>query len=199
MDNDTCCLPVEMGMFDAKVIDDEVELLWETITEVNNYGFEIQRSNDLQDWKTIGFVSGMGNSNSPQRYRFFDDVSKAGSVYYRLKQIDYEGDFEYFLFSELDIPTPNHYQLLNNYPNPFNPSTTISYVLPAESNVTISVYNQLGETVEILSSGIKSEGRHNIMFNAEGKPSGMYVCRIRASSIDGKTVFEDSMKMILMK
>jgi hypothetical protein len=129
--------PVELISFTANLTEKEVLLNWQTATEVNNYGFEIERQivtqiarNLRNEWETIGFIQGHGNSNSPKSYSFTDVNPPSGKIQYRLKQIDVDGEFEYSDEVEVNISAPNKFELAQNYPNPFNPTTTIKYFIP---------------------------------------------------------------------
>ncbi len=127
-------LPVELSSFAAKVLNSGVvELIWRTETEVNNYGFDIERAKvnpnseiRNQQFSKIGFVQGNGNSNSPKDYFFIDENVNDGKFSYRLKQIDTDGNFEYSKTIEIDLGSTEEFELNQNYPNPFNPVTTIS-------------------------------------------------------------------------
>ncbi len=123
--------PVELVAFSAKMINNAVKLYWQTATEVNNYGFEIEKKNcnDEAVWEKIGFVNGAGNSNSPKEYSFYDENINSGKFIYRLKQIDLDGIYEYSKTVEVFVAPPQNFELAQNYPNPFNPTTTISYVI----------------------------------------------------------------------
>ncbi|ROL61669.1 T9SS C-terminal target domain-containing protein [Bacteroidetes/Chlorobi group bacterium ChocPot_Mid] len=129
-------LPVELSMFSAEYKMNNVILNWQTATEVNNYGFEIERSvaqisNLFNNWQKIGFVNGHGNSNSPKDYSFIDANPPSGKLQYRLKQIDTDGSFEYSQVVQVETELPKQFSLEQNYPNPFNPSTTIKYSIPS--------------------------------------------------------------------
>ncbi len=192
-------LPVELSSFSAVVLDNGIKLNWRTETEVNNYGFEIERLQNyniekFQDWGKIGFVAGNGNSNSPNEYSFVDEQVSAGKYSYRLKQIDTDGSFEYSKVIEIDLELPAKFELSQNYPNPFNPSTTIQFSLPESGNVRLNVYNIIGEQVAELVNGLKEAGIHTIKFKAENLNSGFYIYRIEA--MNG---FVESRKMVLLK
>ncbi|MCJ7552288.1 MAG: T9SS type A sorting domain-containing protein [Ignavibacteriaceae bacterium] len=192
-------LPVELSSFSASVIGSTVKLSWRTETEVNNYGFEILRQGhtstalSVTDWEKIGFVEGYGNSNSPKDYSFTDASVVSGTYSYRLKQIDIDGQFEYSKIIEVDLGAPNKYELAQNFPNPFNPNTSIKFTLPETGNVKLTVYNMLGQEIAILVNGVKEAGTHIINFNAEELNSGIYMYRIESNG------FNEVRKMTLIK
>ena len=194
-------LPVELTSFSASVKNSEVTLNWETATEVSNYGFEILRrvypavGGTLDDeWVTIGFVEGHGNSNSPKYYNFSDtDIGQSGKYYYRLKQIDNDGTFEYSDVVSVTISAPVLYSLSQNYPNPFNPETRIDYTLSEQQNVSLRVYNTLGEMVQELLNEVKPAGSYSVTFNASKLPSGIYIYRIQTEN------FATNKKMTFLK
>lgn len=164
-------LPVELTSFTASVKGKVVTLDWETATEVNNYGFEIQKSevrSQESEWKTIGFVEGNGNSNSPKSYSFTDNTASYGSYAYRLKQIDNDGSFDYSNVVEVFVgELPNGFVLEQNYPNPFNPSTKIKFEVEKQSEGTLKVFNTNGEEVAELFSGRLDAGRiYEVEFSA---------------------------------
>ena len=186
-------LPVELSSFTAKVIDSGVHLKWITKTEVTNYGFYIERAKDNPDWKTIGFVEGHGNSNSPKSYSFVDDKPFEGKKFkYRLKQTDTDGNYEYSDEIEVEI-VPTKFTLYQNYPNPFNPKTTIRYQLPRESEISIKVYDILGAEVLKLLNEKKKPGIFEIECDAQSLSSGIYFYRLQAGS------YVETKKMVLMK
>jgi len=191
-------LPVELSYFSAKVSENGINLKWRTETEVNNYGFEVERSqmsnvNGQTEWRKLGFVTGNGNSNSPKDYSFVDEKVLAGKYQYRLKQIDTDGQFEYSKTIEVNFGSPNKIELSQNYPNPFNPTTTISFSLPQSGNVTLKVYNTIGQQVAELVNGYKEAGVHTVNFSASDFNSGVYFYRLETES------FSELKKMILVK
>ncbi len=199
-------LPVEMTSFTGLLNNGIVSLKWQTATENNNKGFEVQRKTGAQ-WEKIGFVNGKGTSTKINRYSFSDNVSKldkSGNIFYRLCQVDYNGTTT--LSKEVSVSyssVPKTYSLSQNYPNPFNPSTTIQYALPFDSHVIISIYNINGQLVRTLLNGTEKAGKHDIMFNTAGKnlelSSGIYFYSIEANAIDGSDNFRQTKKMILLK
>jgi len=192
-------LPVELVSFTGSFIDDKVLLEWQTKTEVDNYGFDIQRSQQNGDWKKNGFVEGHGNSNSPKFYSFSDnELNGLSKVKYRLKQIDTDGSFAYSDEIELDI-TPAAFVVEQNYPNPFNPSTTIKYSLPVQSKVVFNVYNSLGEQVETITNEVQEAGIYKLVWDASRFSSGVYFYSIEASLGDGSKTYKEVNKMLLLK
>lgn len=171
-------LPVELISFTANVSKEIVVLKWQTATEVNNYGFEIERKRINGNWNKIGFVEGSGNSNSPKSYSFIDKNVTSGKYSYRLKQIDTDGSYEYSNEIEVTIKTTDKFALKQNYPNPFNPSTKIEYSIPYSENVLIKVYDVLGREVKILLDEYKTSGTYEIEFDANELTSGLYFYKI---------------------
>jgi len=190
---DDAPLPVELSTFTGKQEGDKVSLSWQTKTEVDNYGFEVERKVNGKEWLKIGFVAGNGNTNSPKDYSYVDKKPTGGSKFsYRLKQMDTDGKYEYTEAVEVEVK-PTKFELYQNYPNPFNPSTTISFALPEAGNVTLKVYNTLGEEEAILKEGQMEAGIHEIKFNAEELSSGLYIYRLST----GKTTI--TKKMLFLK
>ena len=187
-------LPVELTSFTSKFLKDKVQLNWVTKTEVNNYGFNVERRINDGEWNTIGFVEGHGNSNSPKNYSYSDkDLFAGGSNFqYRLKQVDTDGQFEYSDVVEVEV-VPTQFELSQNYPNPFNPSTTIRFSLPVATQIKITIYNMIGEQILTLAEGMYESGNHKVTFNASNFPSGAYIYRIESNE------FVQVKKMILMK
>jgi len=191
-------LPVELTTFTATATIQNVQLNWTTATEVNNYGFEIERKVSskqltIGNWENIGFVEGHGNSNSPKEYSFVDESVFPGLYQYRLKQIDTDGSFEYSEIIEVQFGVvPTEYVLAQNYPNPFNPSTTIKFSLPVTSNVNLSVFNILGEEVQMLVNETKEAGVHIINFNASQLNSGIYFYKIQVYPANSGAVDPES-------
>ncbi len=196
-------LPVELSSFSISVNNQSVELQWKTATEVNNYGFDIQREvssqkSDGSSWEKIGFVKGAGNSNSSKQYSFVDDNHLSGKNEYRLKQIDNDGKFEYSKTIEVTLSTPLQFSLEQNYPNPFNPSTTIKYDIPKEEHVTLKVYDIIGNEVETLINKEQQAGSFQVEFtsqtiNHKQLTTGVYLYKLQAGS------FIQLKKMLLIK
>ncbi len=183
-------LHVELTSFSAVVQDAAVILNWQTTTEVNNYGFDIERKTPLSpsggrndsEWVTIGFLEGHGNTNSPKQYNFIDtDIDQSGTYYYRLKQIDNDGTYEYSDVVTVDVGEPQKFYLSQNYPNPFNPETRIDFTLPEKQLVLLRIFNPLGELVDELVNGVKEAGSYSVIFDASKLPSGVYIYRLQTS------------------
>lgn len=192
-------LPVELTGFSASVDRRDVTLRWTTMTESNNSGFSIERATDINgEWSTVGFVNGAGNSKTSLHYSFTDRGLNYGSYRYRLKQIDYNGFYEYHvLSSEVNVGLPVAYNISQNYPNPFNPSTKINFDLPVDGHVSIKVFDILGNEVGALVNEKKSAGYYSVDFNSNGLSSGIYFYSIKAGS-NGKN-FVSTKKMTLVK
>ena len=186
--------PVQLTSFDAQFNGTNVNLNWNTATEIKNYGFDIERSVDNSSWNKIGFVQGNGSSNVPHNYNFVDkDLTLSRTYYYRLKQIDNDGTFEYSKVAQTEVTFPGKFVLKQNYPNPFNPETNIQYQIPQSSFVQLKVYNELGMEIKTLVNEYKSSGIYEIKFDASKLPSGIYIYRLIAGS------FNTVKKMLLMK
>jgi len=191
-------LPVELGLLTAVVNESSIQLNWETRTEVNSNIYELNRAlvstkNEALAWDNIGFVKAAGTSTIPRKYSFTDKNLQSGKYQYRLKMIDNDGTFEYSKIIEAEVAVPKHYELSQNYPNPFNPNTVISYSVSTASNVTLMVYNSLGQTIKVLEFGFKNAGNYSINFNASDLPSGIYFYKLEAGQ------FSQIKKMILLK
>lgn len=187
-------VPVELMSFTAGFKKNEIQLNWRTATEVNNYGFEIERRFGEEEWNTIGFVEGHYNSISPKSY-FYSDNCPIGEnkLQYRLKQIDTDGCFKYSDIVEVDI-TPSGYELTQNYPNPFNPNTVIEFSLPENvNNVRLFIYNELGEKVAELINTKLVAGRYSFHWNAQSFATGIYIYELRTEN------FSLAKKMLLLK
>jgi photosystem II stability/assembly factor-like uncharacterized protein len=160
-------IPVELVSFSASLISNKVHLNWQTATELNNFGFEIERKTDNSEWIKIGFVNGHGNSSSPKSYSFIDNTLLDGSKFtYRLKQTDIDGKFEYSDVVAVTV-IPAQFELAQNYPNPFNPSTTIRFSLPQSAQIKLNVYNLLGQQIATIAEGLFEQGFHKVEFNAD--------------------------------
>jgi len=178
--------PVELASFNSSVSGRDVMLSWTTTSEINNSGFEVEKSyvkgQMSNEWSKIGFVQGIGNSEAVKNYEFTERGLNTGKYNYRLKQIDFNGNFKYYeLSEEVRIGIPNKYDLSQNYPNPFNPVTTINYDLPKDGIVTIKLYDILGREMKILVNEMKTAGYYKIQFNAGNLSSGVYFYRMTAS------------------
>ena len=187
-------LPVELSGFTSNVSGNEVMLNWSTSSETNNYGFDIERSLINTEWNKIGFVSGNGTSSSINNYLFEDKNLNSGKYKYRLRQVDYNGNYEYYnLTNEVVIGTPDKFSLKQNYPNPFNPSTKIEFDIPSDGFVSMKLYDINGREVKSLINEFRYSGYHTFEFNADGLSSGVYYYILNSGD------FRSSKKLILVK
>lgn len=188
-------VPVELISFAGEYYDGVVNLSWATATELNNSGFEVERKSEPDDWEKVTFIQGNGTTTETKYYSYSDIMNEYSStkLIYRLKQIDFDGSTQYSSEIEIDIAIPNKFNLEQNFPNPFNPSTTIKFALPQKSNVTITVYNSIGEEVQVLLNNFMDAGYHQVNFNTSGLASGIYFYTLKAGN------FIQTKKMILLK
>jgi hypothetical protein len=192
-------IPVELMSFTFSVNENDVTLNWNTATETNNLGFEVQRKTANGEFAAIGFINGYGTTTQPQSYTYIDENLATGSYTYRLKQVDLNGSEYYYdeLTAEITY-NPSEFALQQNYPNPFNPSTQIDFSLAADSKVTLNVYSLLGEKVATLVNSNLTAGVHQVNFDAANLNSGAYFYRIEATGINGVN-FVEVRKMLLTK
>ncbi len=173
-------VPVELTSFTADWNNESVNLAWTTATELNNYGFEIEKKTENSGWYSIGFVKGNGTTQTPASYTFKDSkIISTGRCSYRLKQIDNDGTFEFSSVVEINLAPADGFVLEQNYPNPFNPSTKISFNIPESSNLRLSVYNIIGQEVAVPAEGFFQAGYHEVTFNAKNLPSGIYLYKLQ--------------------
>ena len=191
-------IPVELASFSVQLVQKDVVLNWTTATELNNQGFEIEQSFDNENFSRIGFVPGFGSTTESKSYSFKISDAPSGIQYYRLKQIDFDGTFTHFNSVKVDGPVVREFVLNQNHPNPFNPSTTISFSLPVESNVRITLFNMLGQQVAQLVNSDFQAGNHKIEFNAQDLSTGAYIYTLEARGVNDKS-FASNKKMILLK
>ena len=194
----TDVVPVELVSFTAEDVLNDVILKWQTVTENNNRGFEVERSQksgvrSQNEWARISFIEGKGTSTEKTDYTYKDKFIKPGNYVYRLKQIDFDGTVTYSSEIEIEVSGPKDFTLYQNYPNPFNPSTTIKFTLPVNTNLIIAVYNLLGEKVAEVFNGELEAGYHEVEFNAVNIPSGVYFYRFESE------LFNAVKKMVIMK
>lgn len=174
-------LPVELSGFSANVSGNSINLQWTTASELNNYGFEVERKHGKSSWLIVGFVEGAGTTSEFRNYNFIDKDLLSGVYAYRLKQIDLDGSFTYHLLSgEVEIGIPDMFDLVQNYPNPFNPSTVINYSIASPVPVRLVVFNSIGEEVITLVSELKQPGNYTVNFNAGSISSGVYYYKLVA-------------------
>ena len=191
-------VPVELVSFTAEFINKEVLLKWTTATETNNQGFEVERKvssgqTSASNWEKIINIAGYGTTTEPKSYSFTDENVTNGRYTYRLKQMDFDGTFEYSREVDVDVSVPYQFALGQNYPNPFNPVTIIKYSIPQSSNVIIKIFGILGNEIETLVNEEKPAGNYELNWNAANLPSGAYFYQLKAGN------FIQTKKMILLK
>jgi hypothetical protein len=183
-----------LSSFIASVVNNSVNLNWQTETEVNNYGFEIERvEQKSNNWVKLGFIQGHGNSNSPKEYSFLDKPNGGNKFKYRLKQIDIDGKYEYSPEVEVILDIPAKFSVKQNFPNPFNPTTKIEFSIPSDNLAQIKVYNVLGMEVATLLNEYRQAGTHNLEFNASNLSSGIYFYKVVSGN------YSETKKMILLR
>lgn len=192
--SDDGLLPVELASFTSLVNKNNVTLNWKTVSEENNSGFDVERKSIEGNWSKIGFMQGKGNSSVEVSYKFEDRNVSSGEYKYRLKQIDFNGNYKYYdLVNSVAVGIPTKWDLSQNYPNPFNPATKINYDIPKESFVKINIYDVTGRMITSLVNEKKTAGYFTVEFNASAFSSGVYFYRIETES------FTQTKKMMLVK
>lgn len=189
-------LPVELTSFTHNVFDKRnVKLLWETSSEQNNSGFEIERTSvNKNEWLKIGFKEGRGTTNNITNYSFEDRNLSTGNYKYRLKQIDYNGNYTYFeLSGEVIVSTPVKFDISQNYPNPFNPVSKVNFELPEDAFVSINVYDITGRNVLTVYNMFTKAGYHTAEINASSLSSGVYFYKFNTPN------FSKVLRMVVVK
>jgi hypothetical protein len=183
-------LPVELSAFNSNISDRNVNLKWITTFEQNNAGFDIERkiSDKNSNWNKIGHIDGKGNKVTETKYNFTDSKLPSGKFNYRLKQIDFNGNYNYFyLKNDIEINLPENYDLSQNYPNPFNPMTKIDYALPFDSKVSMELFDILGRSLRTIVNEQQKAGYYSIQLSASNLSSGTYFYRLNTST-NGKNI-----------
>lgn len=168
-------------------------LNWKTSTETNNFGFQVERSNDRVTFEQIAFIPGSGTTTEAKTYNYGDTVLTYKENYYRLKQLDFNGSYSYSNIIKIHLNLPGRFTLSQNYPNPFNPRTKIKFAIPEESFVKLSIFNTVGELITILVSQQMKPGFYEYEYNGSKIPSGVYLDKINVGE------YVDAKKMILLK
>lgn len=186
-------VPVELVSFAATVNGQNIELIWNTATELNNKGFQIEKKINGSNWTELAFVKGNGTSSIENSYSYTDKNAGLGTISYRLKQIDFDGSYEYSKEVLTEMLAPDNFELSQNYPNPFNPVTIISYNIPYTAMVELNIYNILGKEVATLVNEIQETGVYNVSFDASKLSSGVYFYELKAGNFNARK------KMVLIK
>ncbi len=197
-------VPVELAVFKGHAAGNSAYLQWTTLSESNNFGFNIERLAGGQHiWKKVGFAPGHGTTTAARNYSFVDQALAVNSYEYRLKQLDTDGAFEYSQVLTISIEEPETFALHQNYPNPFNPTTIIQYEtrgngLEEYPRTELFIYNLSGSLVRSLVEQDEQPGYHSVTWDGKGNrgeplPSGIYVYRLRSSG------FVKTKKMLLVR
>lgn len=191
-------LPVELTAFTSMTVRNEVILDWATSSEINNASFEIERSqvsSSITNFHKVGSIQGNGTTNEIKKYQFKDLNVQSGKYKYRLKQLDFNGNFQYYTLSnEVFVGVPDKYSLSQNYPNPFNPATKINYDLPKDGKVNLRIYDITGkEIAALINNEVQPAGYYTITFNASNLSSGVYFYKMMAGD------FISTKKLVLLK
>jgi|GEM_PF-1496448 len=184
-------LPVELLSFTARIDNKDVLLVWETASEIENRGFEVQRRTGISDsWRALDFVEGMGNRSELKSYQYRDKAAANLTAEYRLKQVDYDGTWTWYGIATVESGQDlqaGHFQLHGNYPNPFNPATTIFYEMNRESLVSLVIYDIRGREITRLLQQVQPAGHYEVTFDGSGYAGGLYLCRLSSGS-DSKII-----------
>lgn len=186
-------IPVELISFNSSVNSNGVQLEWITATEINNSGFEVEKSSDGVNWVKLGFVNGFGTSSELHNYTYIDKRPYEGNNFYRLIQKDFSGESKIYGPITVNFTPIYSYKLSQNYPNPFNPFTNITYQIPISGKVTLKVYDILGNTITTLVDEYKERGEYTVQFNGNELTSGIYIYRLETEN------YSDSKKLMLLK
>ncbi len=187
-------MPVSLKSLTSNVAGRNINLKWVTGSEINNSGFEVERKGFSGEFVKVGFVQGKGTVTTATNYEFTDRNLMTGKYSYRLKQIDNNGNFEYFnLNSDAVVGVPSKFDLSQNYPNPFNPATKINFDLPKDSKLSLKLYDMLGREVSTLVNEFRTAGYYTVDFNASSLSSGIYFYRLLAGE------FSSVKKMVVVK
>ncbi len=196
-------VPVELSSFQATPGAEGVRLEWITHSESNNYGFNVERSSDGSQFKSIGFLRGKGTTQKTNRYQFIDRTVAAGTtVWYRLVQLDYDGTTSYSSIVTVHTTTPESFNLYQNYPNPFNGSTQITFSLTERAHILLTIINSTGQTIKTLINSLKPPGLHKTPWDGTNNhhrkiSSGIYFCALSVRQTDGRA-FRIVKKMMLV-
>lgn len=199
-------LPVVLTDFNITAMSRDANLSWGTSSELNNKGFSIERRALISpqdarysDWKEIAFVNGKGTTTEPQSYTYGDKKLNSGTYQYRLRQVDFNGNFEYFSSNQSDvvIGKPGVFDVSQNYPNPSNPKSKIDFQMPFDGMVSIKVYDILGQEVKSLVNEFRAANFYTVEFDGSNLASGIYFYRISAEG--GSSRFTRTLKMVLVK
>jgi hypothetical protein len=198
-------LPITLSSFTGQVLPNSggVRLNWTTLTEINNYGFNVQRRQNTDSLFVDvpnSFIPGHGTTTEPHTYTYTDLTASSGAWCYRLKQMDLDGTVHYSEPIQVQVLTdvkelaPLVFALNQNYPNPFNPQSEIKFSVETTGRTTLQVYNIAGQLVATLFDGVAEAGQYyRVQFGGSGMASGVYIYRLQNKEKS------DLKKMLLLK
>jgi hypothetical protein len=178
-------LPVELTSFEALTQGrSEVLLTWSTASETNNSGFDVEIRRDAELFDRLGFVEGRGTTTNAQTYSYRVTDLDPGSYFFRLKQIDFDGAFDYSPVVEATVEVPGNFVLEDAYPNPFNPSTTVRFAVATEKQVRLNLYDAGGKLVRTLYDGLApANSMQSVTIDGSGLASGTYHVRLEGATV----------------
>jgi hypothetical protein len=194
--------PVEQITLSTEMNNDQPQINWLSVTELNVQRYEIERklsTNSESSWQYVGFVNASSTSSAINKYNFLDKtVNTSGTYKYRLKIVDLDGSYSYSDEIEVEIKRVMSFKLFQNYPNPFNPSTKFKYSLPFQCNVKLIIYNALGQEISTIIDELQDAGVYEKNFTSNGLPSGNYFLMLDAKSLMDGREYKDVKKMIIL-
>jgi hypothetical protein len=194
-------LPVELLSFNAQDTESGIRLNWSTASETDNSRFRIERQlEDRDDWNVVAVVAGQGQSTTQSNYTYLDETAQSGTTYaYRLLSESSTGEVDELQLvvvthaAPATVETPTSFRLLSNYPNPFNPTTRISFEVPEQAQLALRVFDITGHLVTTLADGVYEAGTHEATFDGAGLPSGVYFAQLTGPAS------VQMIKMVLLK
>ena len=196
---DSLLLPVEIASISAAAQEEGVLIEWSTSTEINNFGFDVERSSEppiagASTWIKLVFVPGSGTSEIAHDYSYIDKRVAPGRYFYRIRQINRDGSSKYSDSVAAVVGNPKlNFSLEQNYPNPFNPTSTIEFVLPKKALARLEIFDLRGHKIATLLDAETEAGEHRVSFDCGHLSSGVYLYRLSSGSLS------ETRKFVLLK